>query len=108
MPDAAELAHKPSSSTLIVIGIFKLVTGVVLFGLGVGLIYWHDHEHAKVVSDWITQMWGGRRAVDTALAKLSSIQTRTIEQLAVGSFIYSALLLIEGIGLCRQNAGRSS
>jgi uncharacterized membrane protein (DUF2068 family) len=102
MPAAAERVHKQSSSTLIVIGIFKLITGIVLFGLGVGLVYWQNHEHAKVASDWINQMWGGRPAVDAALAKLSSIQTRTIEQLAVGAFIYSVLLLIEGFGLCRQ------
>ena len=48
------------------------------------------------------------RADGRIVSQLSSLDEKTLEHVAAGSFIYSALLLIEGIGLCRKSAGLSS
>jgi len=102
MPDSGNRGYNRTSSTLIVIEILKLLTSILLFSLGIGLIYFRGHDLSKVVSDWVDVMWVGRPYLEAFVSRLSSIPQRTIEEIAVGSFIYSALLLIEGIGLCRQ------
>ena len=42
----------------------------------------------------------GRIPVDRIIAKLSSLDEHTVREASIGSFIYSAVFLIEGIGLC--------
>jgi uncharacterized membrane protein (DUF2068 family) len=91
-----------SSVTLVAIGVFKLVKSVSLFALGVGLIHWRGQDLGHVASRWINTLWIGRPFVDRIISKLSSLDEKTLEHVAAGSFIYSALLLTEGIGLCRK------
>jgi uncharacterized membrane protein (DUF2068 family) len=87
---------------LVAIGIFKLVKSALLLGLGVGLVYGRDRDLGQVASHWINTLWIGRHFVDNLLSKLSAIDERTLRDVAAGSFVYSALLLVEGIGLCRR------
>lgn len=89
-----------SSLALIAIGIFKLVKSALLVALGLALVRWRDQAIGSVASDWIDSLWVGRPYFDGLLAKLSLMSERTIEEFAAGSFIYSALFLIEGVGLC--------
>ena len=57
-------------------------------------------------SDWalvaigMLNLWLGRPYVDAVLVKLSLLSKETIEKFAIGSFVYSVLLFIEGVGLC--------
>ena len=85
---------------LVAIGIFKLVKSSLLLGLGVGLVYGRDRDLGQVASHWINTLWIGRHFVDNLLSKLSAIDERTLRDVAAGSFVYSTLLLVEGIGLC--------
>lgn len=102
MPFSDDGRKARTSSTLVVIGIFKLLKSGLLLSLGIGLVYWRDRDLGQVASDWINAVWVGRSFCDSLLAKLSSLSPRTIEEVAVGSFIYSGMLLVEGIGLCRR------
>jgi uncharacterized membrane protein (DUF2068 family) len=102
MPPSGQSKQKRTNFGLVAIGIFKLVKSMLLLGLGIGLLCGRDHDLGQVASHWINTLWIGRPFVDNLLSKISSIDQRTLEQLAAGSFVYSALLLIEGIGLCRE------
>ncbi len=87
---------------LVVIGIFKLVKSTLLLGLGIGLLLNRDRDLGHIASRWITELSISHSVFDNLLAKLSSLQPRTLEHVAAGSFVYSALFLIEGVGLCRR------
>ena len=102
MPPSNESRQERSAIALIAIGILKLVKSFLLFVLGIGLIHWRDQDLGEVASQWINTLWIGRPYVDRMISKLSSLDERTVEEVAVGSFIYSALLLVEGVGLCRR------
>lgn len=102
MPTSDEREHKHAAYGLVVIGIFKLIKSALLLGLGVGLILGRDRDLGQVASNWIDAVWISRPMFDSLLSKLSSLDQRTLEHVAAASFVYSALLLIEGIGLCRK------
>ena len=102
MPPLDESRQERSAVALIAIGIFKLVKSVLLFVLGIGLVQWREQDLGQFASNWINTLWIGRPYVDRMISKLSSLDDRTLEEVAAGSFIYSALLLIEGVGLCRR------
>jgi uncharacterized membrane protein (DUF2068 family) len=95
------LSLKPGFG-LVAIGILKLVKSALLFVLGIGLIHWRQQDLGQVASYWINTLWVSRPYFDRMISRLSSLDERAIEEVAAGSFIYSALLLIEGIGLCRR------
>jgi uncharacterized membrane protein (DUF2068 family) len=87
---------------LIAIGVFKLTKSLLLFGLGCGLLYGRDHDLGLIASRWIDAIWSGRPVFDNLLSNLSSINREALEHVAAGAFVYSALMLIEGVGLCLQ------
>jgi uncharacterized membrane protein (DUF2068 family) len=101
-PPSDQSKRRRSSFALVLIGIFKLVKSVLLAALGIGLVHWRNQDLGEVASYWINTLWVGRRYMDSIISHLSSLNERTLEQIAAGSFIYSALLLVEGIGLCRR------
>ena len=102
MPPLDESRQERSAIALVAIGIFKLVKSVLLFVLGIGLIHWRNQDLGQVASNWIDTLWVGRPYFESMISKLSSLDRRTIEEVAAGSFVYSTLLLIEGVGLCRR------
>lgn len=100
MQDVAERRNKKSDWAIVVIGVLKLVKSVSLLALGLTLIHWRHKDLGQVASRWLKDAWLGRPYVDAVLVKLSLTRKETIDELAIGSFVYSALLLVEGIGLC--------
>lgn len=92
--------EKRSFSILVAIGILKLVKSILLLGLGMGLVYWRDQDIGQVASHWIDALWVSHPFFDSFLAKLSLLHQRTLDEVAVGSFVYAGLLLVEGVGLC--------
>jgi uncharacterized membrane protein (DUF2068 family) len=90
---------KTSQSGLIrLIAVFKLVTASVLIVVGVGLLKLIHNNVAGVLDHWVA-MDPGNRYVDHALRKAANIPTNRIKDLGLGSFVYAALFLTEGIGL---------
>jgi uncharacterized membrane protein (DUF2068 family) len=100
MPSVADSRPKRSGIALVAIGVFKLVKCALLGGLGIALVHWRNQDLGDVASHWINVLSVGRPFLESIISKLSSIDERTLREVAAGSFIYSALLLIEGIGLC--------
>jgi uncharacterized membrane protein (DUF2068 family) len=102
MPHSNQTRLEPTGYALIAIGVFKLTKSLLLFGLGCGLLIGRDHDLGLIASHWIDAVWSGRPVFENLLSKLSSINRETLVHVAAGSFFYSALMLIEGVGLCLQ------
>src|SRR3954454_17928323 len=97
---SAKHSNGRSDWAIVAIGILKMLKSASLLALGIALIYYRNEDLGKVASQWITNVWLGRSYVDAVLVKLSFLSKDKIDEFAIGSFVYSALLLIEGVGLC--------
>src|SRR4051794_4806367 len=96
----AKHPNDKSDWAIVAIGIFKIAKSAGLLALGIALIYCRNENLGEVASRWIANVWLGRSYVDTVLVKLSFISKEKIDEFAIGSFVYSVLLLVEGVGLC--------
>jgi uncharacterized membrane protein (DUF2068 family) len=102
MNAVAKERHKKSDWAIIAIGVLKLVKSISLLALGIALIYWRNKDLGEEAARWLKNAWLGRPYVDMVLVKLSLMSKETIDEFAIGSFVYSVLLSVEGIGLCRR------
>ena len=96
---------KSSDDRLIrLIGAFKLLKAGLLIAVGFGAFKLIHKDLGDVFEHWIEAcgLDPGNRFLDKALAKASSVSPDQIKKVGVGSFIYAALFLIEGIGLTLQ------
>src|SRR3954454_13098628 len=100
MHDVAKYRNGKSDWAIIAIGIFKVAKSAILLALGVTLISCRNKDLGEIASRWMANVWLGRSYIDAVLVKLSLLSKETIDEFAIGSFVYSALLLIEGAGLC--------
>ena len=93
---------KPSHDRLIrLIAAFKLLKAALLIALGVGAFRLLHRDVAGVLEHWVEafRLDPASRFVDTALGKASNLSPGQIKKLGLGSFLYAALFLTEGIGL---------
>jgi|ERR1700686_2106795 len=83
------------------IAAFKLLKGLALLALGIGALNLLHRDVQAIVVHWINvfQVDPHGRYMQELLAKLSILDDRRLKELSAGTFIYSALFLIEGIGL---------
>jgi uncharacterized membrane protein (DUF2068 family) len=100
MHSTTKRRQRKSDFALVAIGIFKFVKSMLLIALGVALIRQRDQDLGVLASKWIDTLWLSRSYFNELVVKLSFVSQETIDQFAIGSFVYSALLLIEGVGLC--------
>jgi len=86
---------------LYLIAAFKLVKGFVLFAVGIGALKLLDRQSAAAVYQWANAFRAdpGNHYIHQMLARFSTLNERTLRELGVGTFFYSALLLTEGMGL---------
>ena len=92
--------HRPDV-LIRLIAAFKLVKAVMLIAVGVGaLTMVRDHAHS-----WLGE-WTHALTVDPhgehvtrLLARISSLDHRELQQIGIGSLVYAAVYLIEGVGL---------
>jgi len=83
------------------IAAFKLLKGVALLALGVGALNLLHKDVAAIVVHWINifQVDPHSHYMQLLLAKLSILDDRRLKELSVGTFIYAAIFLTEGVGL---------
>jgi uncharacterized membrane protein (DUF2068 family) len=89
-----------SDWTIIAIGLFKLIKSVTLCAVGVALVHWRHADLGQVASRWVSKLWLSRAYFQEAIARLSFASERTVHHFMIASFVYSVLLLVEGVGLC--------
>src|SRR5467141_1346641 len=83
------------------IAAFKLLKGLALLALGIGALRLLHKDVAAVVEHWVNifQVDPHSHYIQLLLAKLSIVDDRRLKELSVGTFIYSAIFLAEGVGL---------
>ena len=82
-----------------VIALFKLIKALLLLGVGVGALSLRHHD--GVLAGWIHALVFDPhgKLFHEAVEKISGLDTRQLAGIAVGSMVYAAVFLVEGIGL---------
>jgi uncharacterized membrane protein (DUF2068 family) len=96
------MAGKTSHSRgLWIIAAFKLLKGFALFALGIGALKLLHKDVAAVVEHWINVFRADphNHYIHRLLEKLTLVDDRRLKEISAGTFIYSAVFFIEGIGL---------
>jgi uncharacterized membrane protein (DUF2068 family) len=93
---------KSSDSGLLrLIALFKFFKASVLIVTGIGILKLMHNDAATTLEHWFAIMGlaPGNRFVDHALREAANIPPNRIRDIGLGSFVYAALFLTEGIGL---------
>lgn len=83
------------------IALFKLLKAVLLIAIGMSALHLIHKDVATVVEHWVKLLGldPGNRYIDMALQKVGNLTPAQIKRFGIGTFIYAALFLTEGIGL---------
>ncbi|MEG9438728.1 DUF2127 domain-containing protein [Edaphobacter sp. HDX4] len=83
------------------IAVFKPLKATVLIVVGIGILKLIHNDVATVLDHWVAKLGvdPGNRYVDHAVRKAAHISPNRIKNLGLGSFVYAALFLTEGVGL---------
>jgi uncharacterized membrane protein (DUF2068 family) len=83
------------------VAIFKLLKASFLLVAGVGILKLIHMDVARELDHWIAMLGldPGSRYVNHVIQKVTRLSPNRIKELGLGSFIYAALFLTEGIGL---------
>jgi uncharacterized membrane protein (DUF2068 family) len=90
-----------SGAWIVFIGIFKLLKGVLLLALGIGLLKLLHKDVAATADHWIRELRfdPDNRYIHRALLKVFAVTPKQLKELSAGTFVYSGLFLTEGTGL---------
>lgn len=93
-----------SAAGIILIGLFKLVKGIALLFVGFGAQHLLHRDVAHTVNHWVEMLRvdPDNHYVHLAINRVTNINPKQLRELSVGTFVYAALLLTEGIGLLRR------
>ncbi len=96
------MSQRRGAGVLIAIAVFKLFKAILLIALGVGafsLVLGGDAVHT--LRHVLTELGvdPGRPLLVKGIAKVSGIDHRKLELVGVGTFVYAAVFLVEGVGL---------
>ena len=89
------------SRVLFLIAAFKLLKGLVLFAVGIGALRVLSQGAATEVNRWANafRVDPGNRYFHLLLTRFANLNEKSLKELSVGTFFYSAILLAEGVGL---------
>jgi uncharacterized membrane protein (DUF2068 family) len=84
-----------------VIAAFKLLKAVALIAAGVGALRLLHKDVAAIAEHWIDmfQVDPHNHFIDLLLTKLANVDDRRLKELSLGTFVYAAIFLVEGVGL---------
>jgi uncharacterized membrane protein (DUF2068 family) len=101
---AAPAAHPKKKKGLMIIGMFKLLKGVLLLVAALGLLHFIHRDLEQYAEELISKFRvdPDNRYIAGFLEKLGLVSKLRLEELSGFTFFYAALLLTEGIGLLRQ------
>jgi uncharacterized membrane protein (DUF2068 family) len=92
---------KSTSATLILIGAWKLVEALALLFVAIGLHHYFNRDISGPILHLVHvfRMDPDNHFIHKFLTRALSISPQQIREFSLGSFIYAALRLVEGIGL---------
>ena len=94
-------AKEPKGKGLLLIGLFKLLKGLLLVIVGIGAHRLLHKDIATVVEHWVEllRVDPDNRFIHRVLVKILAVSPKQLKALSVGTFFYASLLLTEGVGL---------
>jgi uncharacterized membrane protein (DUF2068 family) len=94
-------SKRSGSATLLLIALFKLFKGFLLLAVAIGAVRLLHKDIAESVEHWVhvLRVDPENRYIHRLLAKLFAVTPKQLRELSAGTFIYSGLLLTEGVGL---------
>jgi uncharacterized membrane protein (DUF2068 family) len=89
------------SAGLLLIAAFKLLKGFLLLIVGIGALGLLHKDVPTELEHWVNllRVDPDNYYIQKVLDKFSILDDRKLQELSVGTFFYSALLLTEGVGL---------
>lgn len=83
------------------IAVLKLSKAMLLIGVGVGALKLIHTDVSSLLEKWVTHFGldPGSRHLGHLILAAANLTPNKIKDLAVGSFVYAALFLTEGVGL---------
>jgi uncharacterized membrane protein (DUF2068 family) len=89
------------SKTIYFIAAFKLFKAVMLFMVGLGALHLIHRDVAEALTNWAHHIHVDpeSRHIHRIFEKAFQANPKQLKEVAAGTFFYSALLFIEGIGL---------
>ncbi len=92
---------KSDIGILRLVAFFKLVKAALLIVAGIGILRLVHVDPAVQLDHWVAKLGldPGRRFITHAIQRVSDFPPHRIKQLGIGTFLYAALFLTEGIGL---------
>ena len=86
---------------IVLIGVFKLVKGLLLLAAGIGILKLMHKDIAEVVEHWINvlRVDPDNHYIHGLAVKALHLNNRKLEELSAGTFLYAGLFLTEGTGL---------
>jgi uncharacterized membrane protein (DUF2068 family) len=94
-------SSRPKSTTLLFIAIFKLTKGILLLIVAIGAHKLLHRDVADTIAHWVDvlRVDPDNRYIHRLLTRALSVTPAQLRAASAGTFIYSGLLLTEGIGL---------
>ena len=88
------------------IGVFKLIKGLGLLAIALGLFSLIHKDVAAVLERWITvlRMDPDNRHIHGVLIRIFNVTPRQLRELSAGTFLYAAIFLTEGAGLLARRS----
>jgi uncharacterized membrane protein (DUF2068 family) len=92
---------RPKSTTLLFIALFKLTKGILLLIVAIGAHRLLHRDVGNTVAHWVDvlRVDPENRYIHRLLTRALSVTPAQLKAASAGTFIYSGLLLTEGIGL---------
>jgi len=94
-------AKRPRATGILLIGIFKLVKGILLLAVGVGALKLLHRDLAATIVYWVNvlRVDPDNRFIHRLVERAFSVNPKQLKELSAGTFFYASLLLTEGVGL---------
>jgi len=92
---------RKGSRGLLLVAAYKLMKGLALLAVAIGALKLLHKDVAAEVAQWIDilSVDPHNHYIQKLLDKLGMVDDKKLKALSVGTFVYSALFLTEGIGL---------
>jgi uncharacterized membrane protein (DUF2068 family) len=89
------------SKGVLYIAIYKVLEGLLLLAAAFGVLKLLHHDLAAIVYHWVNvvRIDPGNHFIHLLLSRLANVDDQRLKELSVGTFIYAAIALIEGVGL---------
>jgi hypothetical protein len=101
---ASRTSHQSGDIWIVLIGLFKLVKGIVLLVVAVGLLKLVHRDVAAAVTHWVEllRLDPENEHIHRAISRVFRVTPAQLRELSAGTLLYSAMFLTEGVGLLKR------